>query len=115
MPKKSPRDLPVVPAECCDSSCCNGSCNCRGRNSLDGCRVEAVVSIDARGQMVLPKELRERAGFRAGQRLALLSWSKEDRLCCVTIQDADAIAEVLRRAYGPLLVTIAGSTARGST
>jgi DNA-binding transcriptional regulator/RsmH inhibitor MraZ len=29
------------------------------------CRVEALVSVDERGQVVLPKELREKAGIKA--------------------------------------------------
>ena len=30
------------------------------------CKLEAVVAVDERGQIVLPKDLRERAGIRAG-------------------------------------------------
>ena len=32
----------------------------------DCCKVQAVVSVDERGQMVLPKEIREKAGIKAG-------------------------------------------------
>ena len=34
--------------------------------------MEAVLSVDERGQMVLPKDLRERAGIRTGEKLALI-------------------------------------------
>jgi antitoxin PrlF len=37
------------------------------------CKVESVVSIDERGQMVLPKEIREKADIHAGDKLALVS------------------------------------------
>jgi antitoxin PrlF len=70
---------------------------------LDGCRVEAVVNVDARGQMVLPKELREKAQIGPDQKLAVLSWSRDGELCCITLQRADDVAEVVRRTYGPLL------------
>ena len=30
------------------------------------CKVESIISVDERGQMVLPKELRDRAQIRAG-------------------------------------------------
>jgi antitoxin PrlF len=70
---------------------------------LDGCRVEAVVNVDARGQMVLPKELREKAQIGPDQKLAVLSWSRDGKLCCITLQRADDVAEVVRRTYGPLL------------
>jgi AbrB family looped-hinge helix DNA binding protein len=70
---------------------------------MDGCRVEAVVSLDPRGQMVLPKDVREKAGFRPNEKLAVVTWEQNDRVCCVTLQRADDLAEVVRRRYGPLL------------
>jgi len=103
MPKKSTRGDSAKPTQCCDSQCCDSSCSCRGLNVLDGCRVEAVVNVDRRGQMVLPKEVRERAGFRPDQKLAIVSWMKGKDLCCLTLQKADDLAEVVRRTYGPLL------------
>ncbi len=88
---------------CCASGCCDAKCACQ--NGLDGCRVEAVVSVDARGQMVLPKELREKANFGPDQKLALVSWSQGSELCCLTLQRAEDLAEMVRRIYGPLLST----------
>ncbi len=92
-----------VEVSCCEGSECPAGCACRSGGALNGCRVEAVVNVDARGQMVLPKDLRERAGIGADQKLALLSWTKGDELCCITLQRADDLAEVVRRTYGPLL------------
>jgi AbrB family looped-hinge helix DNA binding protein len=34
-------------------------------------RVESVLTIDERGQMVLPKDLRGRAGIKPGDKLAV--------------------------------------------
>lgn len=87
----------------CTSRCCDSACSCRGGVALDGCRVDGIVNVDARGQMVLPKEFRERAGIGPNQKLALVSWMKRDRVCCITLQPADELAEVVRRTYGPLL------------
>jgi len=103
MAKKSSRDLTANADPCCDSRCCDSACTCRGVNLLDCCRVEAVVSVDSRGQMVLPKDVREKAGFRPDQKLAIVSWMKGKDFCCLTLQKADDLAEVVRRAYGPLL------------
>jgi AbrB family looped-hinge helix DNA binding protein len=47
------------------------------------CGVEAVVTVDARGQVVLPKELREAAGIAAGDKLAVVSLKSGERLCCL--------------------------------
>ena len=41
------------------------------------CKVESVISVDDRGQMVLPKEVREKAGINAGDKLAVVSWVKD--------------------------------------
>jgi len=103
MAKKSPRVPDAKEDPCCDSRCCDSACTCRGVSVLDCCRVEAVVSIDGRGQMVLPKDVREKAGFQPDQKLAIVSWMKGKELCCLTLQKADDLAEVVRRAYGPLL------------
>ncbi|MDH5460211.1 MAG: AbrB/MazE/SpoVT family DNA-binding domain-containing protein, partial [Candidatus Bathyarchaeota archaeon] len=33
------------------------------------CKLEALVRVDERGQIVLPKDLREKAGIKAGDKL----------------------------------------------
>ena len=38
----------------------------------EGCRVDSLVSVDDRGQMVLPKELRDKAGIKGGDKLAVI-------------------------------------------
>ncbi len=48
-----------------------------GVKGMGCCRVEALLGIDERGQMVLPKELRDRANIKAGDKLALISWQKD--------------------------------------
>ncbi len=70
------------------------------------CRVEALVSVDERGQMVLPKEVRERAGIRAGEKLALVSWMKDGEVCCMTLSKVDGLADMVREALGPVLKEI---------
>ncbi len=35
--------------------------SCCQPNEISSCSVESIVTIDERGQMVLPKEIRERA------------------------------------------------------
>lgn len=103
MPRKTSKTKPAESTACCDCRCCDSTCSCRATSALDCCRVEAVVNIDGRGQMVLPKEVREKAGFRHNQKLALVSWMRGDELCCITLQKADDLAELVRRTYGPLL------------
>ena len=57
---------------------------CQSTNKkLSCCKVESVVSIDDRGQMVLPKEIREKAGIKAGDKLAVITMKNEDKVCCL--------------------------------
>lgn len=67
------------------------------------CRVESLVSVDERGQMVLPKDLRDKAGIRAGDKLALVSWEQEGRICCFTLIKAEDLAVGVKEFLGPIL------------
>lgn len=65
-------------------------------------RVESIVSIDERGQMVLPKELRDKAKIRAGDKLALISWDKDGEICCLYLIKTEHLAESVRNFLGPM-------------
>ncbi|MCI4364078.1 MAG: AbrB/MazE/SpoVT family DNA-binding domain-containing protein [Thermoplasmata archaeon] len=91
---------------CCGEECCGSGSGCCGRAAVGCCQVAAVVGVDARGQMVLPKEVRERAGIAPGDKLAVLSWAQGEEACCLLLLKADALAATLRTAYGPLLAEI---------
>ena len=73
-----------------------------GKNS-SCCKVESLISIDDRGQMILPKELREKANIRAGDKLAIISWEKEGAVCCFTLIKADALADRVKDFLGPVM------------
>lgn len=72
------------------------------------CRIESLLSVDERGQMVLPKELRDRAGIQPGDKLALISWQKDGELCCFTLIKADVLAERVKEFLGPMLKGMTG-------
>ena len=65
-------------------------------------RVESIVSIDERGQMVLPKELRDKAKIRPGDKLALISWDKGGEICCLYLIKTEHLAERVRDFLGPM-------------
>ncbi len=70
------------------------------------CKVEALVSVDERGQMVLPKDLREKAGIQAGDKLAVSSWVKDGQVCCIFLTRADDLAEMVKTTLGPMMKEI---------
>jgi AbrB family looped-hinge helix DNA binding protein len=79
--------------------------SCCGSNGLmkSCCRVESLISVDERGQMVLPKDLRDKAGIKAGDKLAVVSWEKDGIVCCLTLIRADALATQVRDFLGPVM------------
>jgi AbrB family looped-hinge helix DNA binding protein len=68
------------------------------------CRVEAMVAVDDRGQMVLPKEVRERAGIRPGDKLAVTVIQGEGGgVCCIALMRADEISQMVKCMLGPVM------------
>jgi len=70
------------------------------------CKVESLISIDERGQMVLPKEIRDKAKIRAGEKLAVISWEKEGKVCCISLIKAEDFAEMVKGLLGPMMKEI---------
>jgi AbrB family looped-hinge helix DNA binding protein len=70
------------------------------------CAVEAIVTVDERGQMVLPKELRAKAGIKAGDKLAVTSWEKDGEICCIALIKAGNLETMVRGMLGPLMKEI---------
>jgi len=70
------------------------------------CRVEALVSVDERGQMVLPKDVRKAAGIDPGDKLALIAWTEDGAVCCLSLIKADKLTDMVRGGLGPLMKDI---------
>jgi antitoxin PrlF len=88
---------------CCSSDCCGSESGCCGLPSSGSCQVKAVVSVDGRGQVVLPKEVREEFEIRAEDKLAVVSWTRAGKPCCLTLLKVDDLANAVRQTYGPVL------------
>jgi len=67
------------------------------------CKLEAVVRVDERGQIVLPKDLRERAGIKTGDKLVIVASKKGEKVCCIMLMRAEELTESIRETFGPLL------------
>jgi AbrB family looped-hinge helix DNA binding protein len=81
---------------------------CCGPDMTSCCRVEAIVTVDERGQMVLPKDVREKAGIKAGDKLTLVSMDREGKTCCIVMMKTDELAGMVRGMLGPLTKEIFG-------
>jgi antitoxin PrlF len=67
------------------------------------CAIEALITVDERGQMVLPKDVREAAGIHPGDKLALIAWKKDGAVCCMSLMKADELRGMVRGKLGPLM------------
>lgn len=81
-----------------DGKCCDTK-----EGGLDNCKVDAIVSIDERGQMVLPKELRKKAGIKPGDKLAVTTWTKDGEVCCIALIKVESLVDLVKSKLGPVM------------
>jgi bifunctional DNA-binding transcriptional regulator/antitoxin component of YhaV-PrlF toxin-antitoxin module len=53
--------------------------------------------------MVLPKEVREKAGICSGDKLALITWEKNGSICCLALMKAENLSGMVKEIIGPLM------------
>ena len=53
--------------------------------------------------MVLPKEIRERAMIRAGDKLAVLSLEKDGKICCLSLIKVEELESMVKSRLGPIM------------
>jgi len=76
-------------------------------NMFGCCIVEAIVSVDERGQMVLPKEIRDKAQIKAGDKLAVISLENGGRKsCCLILMKAKDLEKTVKDILGPMMEKI---------
>jgi AbrB family looped-hinge helix DNA binding protein len=89
----------------------NGKVPLRGpvTKELNFCKIESIISVDERGQMVLPKDLRDKANIRAGDKLAIVSWDKGGEICCLYLIKTEYLAGRVKDFLGPMMKEITTS------
>ncbi len=71
--------------------------------SNECCKIDAIVSIDAKGQIVLPKDMREKANLKPNDKLALIGFEREGEVCCIIMVKAESLGSTVKRMLGPVL------------
>lgn len=69
-------------------------------------KIESVLSVDERGQMILPKDLRTRAGIGPGDKLAVVSHERDGEVCCISLIKVESLTEMVRGVLGPMMKDI---------
>jgi AbrB family looped-hinge helix DNA binding protein len=88
-PAKNPHSLPHVTND--------------GNDHMTSCCLEAILTIDGRGLVVIPKEIRMRANIAAGDKLALISWEREGTVCCLTLLKTETLSPDVSGMMLPML------------
>ena len=70
---------------------------------LDEMKVEAIISVDERGQTVLPKGIRDKFGLKPGDKLAVVTKERDGKVCCLYMFKAEDLMVTVRGRFGPLL------------
>jgi antitoxin PrlF len=62
--------------------------------------------MDAKGQIVLPKDLREKAKIKPNEKIAVVACEKEGEVCCIMLIKADRFASAVTQTVSPLIKAI---------
>ena len=82
-------------AECCETEPMVKGMKC--------CKVDALITIDGRGQIVLPKDVREKAKVKAGDKFVVMSYESDGEVCCIFLVKADDFGESVKGMLGPMM------------
>ena len=73
------------------------------QRSIGCCKVDALITIDGRGQIVLPKDVREKANIKAGDKFAVISCESGGKICCISLVKADDFTDTVKDMLGPMM------------
>jgi len=76
---------------------------CDPNSNINNCKVDAIVSVDERGQMVLPKDVRNKAKINSGDKLAVVSWEKDEEVYCICLIKTEGLVEMVKDVMGPMV------------
>jgi AbrB family looped-hinge helix DNA binding protein len=70
------------------------------------CRIDAVVSVDVKGQIFLPKELREKTKIKPNDKLAVIGFQRDSEVCCIVMLKVDALENTVKNLLGPVFKNV---------
>jgi AbrB family looped-hinge helix DNA binding protein len=59
--------------------------------------------MDAKGQIVLPKDLREKANFKPNDKIAVVACEQDGEVCCIMMLKAEKLAGAVTKTLSPML------------
>ena len=75
-------------------------------NNEGYCKVDAVVTLDSKGQIVLPKDVREKAKLKPDDKLAVIGCERNSEICCIIMVKTENLGNTIKNFLGPMLKEI---------
>lgn len=73
------------------------------------CNVEAIVSFDDRGQLVIPKDVRKKFNLKTTDKFALISCGSQEgegSICCFTLIKTEHLQASVKEVLEPVFTDI---------
>jgi len=71
--------------------------------NLECCKVDAIVTIDSKGQIVLPMDIRKRAKLMPKDKLAIIGYERGNEICCIMLLKAEKLGTAVNKVLSPML------------
>jgi AbrB family looped-hinge helix DNA binding protein len=78
------------------------------KGEMKCCGVEAVVTVDSKGQIVLPKDVREKIKLKPNDKLAIIICGRGDEACCLIMVKKENLGESVKSFLSPILSEVLG-------
>ena len=75
-------------------------------NNKECCKINAVVTVDAKGQIVLPKDLREKANIKPNDKLAVIGFEKQGEVICLVMLKIETLEGTVKNLLGPVFKNV---------
>ncbi len=76
---------------------------CDPKSLTSCCKVEAVVTVDNKGQILLPKELRNSANLNTNDKMIAISLLANTESPIIVLVKADMLGDIIKNFLGPAL------------
>jgi AbrB family looped-hinge helix DNA binding protein len=82
----------------------NQNCAC-DPSTMDSqcCKVEALVTVDKKGQILLPKDLREKGNIKEGDKFAIINVGAGGKPSVLILLKSDILEPMVQDALSPVI------------
>ena len=81
--------------------CCSSE-----KEGISCCHVEGIVTVDSRGQIVLPKNLRDKMNITKGNRLIVIAMKDKGKITSISLMRADTVDNMVKIVLKPTMEQI---------